>query len=103
MNIRYAPAARDDLADLKERLSLEFGVHVAARAVAAVVADISSLKRHRHLARRLEDKIGRPCDYLYFLCGRRSIAILSESDGCLSVIRILDCRTDYARTVFDRA
>lgn len=100
MNVRYSPAARDDLCVLKEYLTLEFGTSVADKAVASIVADVSSLKRHPHLARRLQDRIGRPCDYLYFLCGRRSVAILLETDECLSVIRILDCRTDYVQTIF---
>ena len=101
MRIRYSPAARDDLRQLRDYIAAEFGTAVAAKSVAKVLTDISTLKRHRGLARPLCDKIGRETKYLYFLCGRYSIAILSEDGGFFSVVRVLDGRTDYARTVFD--
>ena len=100
MTIRYSPAARDDLRELRSYLMLEFGAAVASKSLAKIVSDISSLKRHRRLARPLSAKTGRETDYLYFLAGRYSIAILSETPGVFSVIRVLDIRTDYVRTIF---
>ena len=100
MKIRYSPAARDDLRTLKRYLTDEFGAAVAAKTISKIVSDISSLKRHKHLARPLADKIGRATDYLYFLCGRYSIAILAEAPDVYSILRILDGRTDYAATIF---
>lgn len=100
MKIRYSPAARDDLRALKRYLTDEFGAAVAAKTISKIVSDISSLKRHKHLARPLADKIGRVTDYLYFMCGRYSIAILAEEPDVYSILRILDGRTDYAATIF---
>lgn len=100
MKIRYSPAAREDLRSLKEYLTLEFGAVVATKSLSKIVADISSLKNHRLLARPLSAKVGRDTDYLYFLAGKRSIAILSEDGDILSVVRVLDGRTDYVRAVF---
>ncbi len=100
MKIRYSPAARDDLCQLKRYRTLEFGASVASKSIAKIVSDISSLKSHKHLARSLADKVGRATDYLYFLAGRYSVVILSDGDGIYSVIRILDRRTDYVRTIF---
>lgn len=100
MTIRYSPAARNDLRQLKSYLTAEFSSAVASKSVAKVVSDISSLKRHRHLARPLSAKIGRDTDHLYLLSGKYSITILSESKNVLSVIRILDGRTDYIKTIF---
>lgn len=100
MKIRYSPAARDDLRALKRYLAGEFGAAVAAKTVAKIVSEISSLKRHRHLARPLADKIGRPTGYHYFLCGRYAIAILAEERSVYSILRVLDGRTDYAATIF---
>ena len=100
MKIRYSPAARDDLRTLKRYLTDEFGAAVAAKTISKIVSDISSLKRHKHLARPLADKIGRVTDYHYFLCGRYSIAILAEAPDVYSILRILDGRTDYAATIF---
>ena len=100
MTIRYSPAARDDLREFRSYLTLEFGAAVASKSLAKIVSDISSLKRHRRLARPLSAKTGRETDYLYFLAGRYSIAMLSETPGVFSVIRVLDVRTDYVRTIF---
>ena len=100
MKIRYSPTARDDLRDLRSYLSSEFGVAVAARSTGKIVADISSLKHHPALMRPLSDKIARPSAYFYLLCGKYSIAILAVAADVISVIRVLDGRTDYATTVF---
>ena len=100
MNIRYSPAARNDLRQLKVYLTAEFGTVVAAKSIAKIVSDIATLKRHRSLARPLSGKVGRDTPYLYLLCGRYSIAILSEGADTYSIVRILDGRTDYAKTVF---
>lgn len=100
MTIRYSPAAREDLRQLKSYLTLEFGTAVASKSLARIVSDISSLKRHRHLARPLSAKVGRDTDYLYFLAGKYSIVILSEGEDVFSVLRILDGRTDYVKTIF---
>lgn len=100
MKIRYSPAARDDLRQLKSYLTLEFGASVAAKSLAKIVSDISSLRRCRHLARPLSAKTGRKTDYRYFLVGKYSIVILSEFQDGFSVIRVLDGRTDYVKTIF---
>ncbi len=100
MKIRYSPAARDDLRQLKAYLTVEFSAAVAAKSVARIVSDIATLKRHRSLARPLSGKVGRDTPYFYLLCGRYSIAILSEGVNLYSVIRILDGRTDYVKTIF---
>ena len=68
MRIRYSPAAREDLRELRRYLVGEFGAPVADRSVRQVVRDISTLKRHPGLLRPLADKIKRPTDYQYFLC-----------------------------------
>jgi len=101
MKIRYSPAARDDLRELKGYLVAEFGQVVAAKSMSKIVSDISSLKRHPALMRPLSDKLSRPSTYSYFLCGKYSIAILAVVEGVISVVRILDGRTDYATTVFE--
>ena len=100
MKIRYSPSATNDLRDLKAYLTMEFGAVVAAKSIAKIVSDISTLKRHRSLARPLSVKIGRDTPYRYLLCGKYSIAILSEGVDMYSVIRILDGRMDYVKTIF---
>ena len=100
MRIRYTAAAREDLRDLRRYLTSESGANVAVTSVGKIVADISALKQHPGLMRPLSDKIARQTKYKYFLCGKYSIAILAEMDTVISVIRIVDGRTDYAKSIF---
>ena len=100
MTIRYSPAAREDLRALRRYLADEFGAVVADRSVRKIVADISLLKLQPNLLRPLADKIGRATSCKYFLCGRYSIAIAERASRVISVLRILDGRTDYATTIF---
>lgn len=100
MRIRYSPAAREDLRELRRYLAFEFDATVAARSLGKIVADLSSLKRHPALMRPLSDKIARPSKYMYFLCGKYSIAILDAKADVISVVRVLDGRTDYVKTIF---
>ena len=100
MKIRYSPAARSDLLELRRYIASEFGAAVAAKSMGKIVSDISSLKRHPALMRPLSDKIARPSAYSYFLCGKYSIAILAVAGSLISVVRVFDGRTDYATTVF---
>ena len=100
MRIRYSPAAREDLRELRRYLVGEFGAAVADRSVRQIARDISTLKRHPGLLRPLADKIKRPTDYQYFLCGKYSIAISLLEPEIISILRVLDSRTDYATTVF---
>ncbi len=100
MTIRYSPAAREDLRELRAYLTGEFGAAVAIKSVQKILKDLSSLKRLPNLVRPLADRIERPTEYQYFFCGKYSVAILMEDAKTISVIRILDGRTDYATTVF---
>jgi len=100
VTIRYSPAAREDIRELRKYLVGEFGAVVAEKAVRKIVTDISALKRHPNLLRPLSDKIGRSTDFLYCFCGKYSIAITLSDDHVISIIRILDGRTDYVATVF---
>ena len=54
----------------------------------------------RSLRAPLQDKVHRKTDYKYILCGKYSIAILRAEAELAFVIRILDTRTDYIRTIF---
>ena len=100
MRIRYSPAAREDLRELRRYLAGEFGAAVADKSVRQMVRDISTLARHPGLLRPLADKIKRPTDYQYFLCGKYSIAISLLEPNVISILRVLDGRTDYATMVF---
>ena len=101
MTIRYTPAARDDLRAVKAWIIGEFGdAAVADKSVVDIIKGIAVLKRNPQLARPLQDKVHRKTPYKYILCGKYSIAILRIEAELASVIRILDTRADYIRTIF---
>ncbi len=100
MTVRYSPAAREDLRVLRRYLVGEFGTSVADKAVRKIVADIAALKCYPNLLRPLADKIERQTDFLYYLCGRYSIAISLVEAETISIVRILDGRSDYVTEVF---
>ena len=101
MTIRYTPATRDDLRAVKAWIIGEFGdAAVADKAVVDIIKGIAVLKRNPQLARPLQDKVRRKTPYKYILCGKSSIASLRIEADLASVIRILDTRTDYIRTIF---
>jgi len=102
MTLRYTPAARDDLRHIRDYLAGEFGAEVAAKTLAKIVGNLSGLKSFPKLMGPLSEKIRRPTRYKYYLCSKLSIAILSCRGDCISVIRILDTRSDYAAIVFDK-
>ncbi len=100
MTIRYSPAALADLRTLRDYLTDAFGTSVAQETLAKILTDIHALETFPALARPLSDKINRPTGYLYLLSGRLSIIILRKSDDTISVIRILDTRSDYISEIF---
>ncbi len=100
MKLRFAPAAVEDLRNLRSYLSEEFGATVAQQAIERLVADISSLKDFPGLMRPLAEKVKRATEYKYFLCGKCSVAILIEDDDLISVMRIFDERSDYVARIF---
>ncbi len=100
MTLRYTPAAVADLRNLRAYLTDEFGITVAQKTIAKLVEDISSLKTFPGLMRPLSDKILRETSYKYFLCGKLSVAILLEENSIISVLRILDQRSDTMTQIF---
>lgn len=100
MKIRYSPMAREDLRSLRSYLVGEYGAAIADKSVRKIITDIATLKDHPNLLRPLEDKINRPTDFRYFLCGKYSVAISLVDPDVISIVRILDGRSDYATEVF---
>lgn len=101
MKIRYTPAAVSDLRELRAYLTEEFDADVASNTLSKIVENISVLKDFPGLMMDLSDKIHRRTKYKYCLCGKLSIAVLSCDSEFISVLRILDTRSDYASVIFE--
>ncbi len=100
MTLRYTPAAVADLRNLRVYLADEFGATIAQKTITKLIEDIFSLKTFPGLMRPLSDKILRETSYKYFLCGKLSVAILLKENTTISVLRILDQRSDTITQIF---
>lgn len=97
MKLRYSPEARADLRELRRYIVKVLGNPTAAERIAGnVIRDCSALKQFPKLGMRLSEKTGESTD-LRFLISGNYIAFYRIADGCISVSRILDGRSNYLR------
>ena len=97
---RYTPAAREDLRELHGYIARELQNPAAAdRTVLSVLESCSRLKEQPLMGPELSRRIGRTTDLRYLICGKR-IAFYRIEHDVISVLRILDGRTDYLRILF---
>ena len=100
MKLRYSPAAREDLRELHGYIARELQNPAAAdRTVLSVLESCSCLKEQPLMGPELSRRIGRTTDLRYLICGKR-IAFYRIEHDVISVLRILDGRTDYLRILF---
>ena len=96
MILRYTPRARQDLNEIKNYVKNELAnPQAAARIVERILKGCSNLKSNPYLGLDLSSKIGQKTDLRYFLSNY--IAIYRVENTMVSIIRIMDGRTDYLR------
>lgn len=101
MNVRYTPEARRDLREIKQYICENLCNPSAAESVTQkIVRSCGMLKTQPGMGIRLSAKTGRNTDLRYIIAGKY-IIFYREEKACVSVIRILDTRTDYMKKVFD--
>ncbi len=101
MIIRYTPAAREDLRQIKEYISLSLQNPIAARNVTSkIVNKCSILKTAHNCGIILQNKINRQTDLKVLICDNYLI-FYKQQDNYISIIRILDGRTNYLRYLFN--
>lgn len=100
MIIRYTPAARADLADTYAYICDVLKNPDAARKVTGrIVENIAILKAHPLCGAELSGKVNRETDLRYLVCGKH-IAFYRVQGPVISIIRILDGRTNYMQVLF---
>lgn len=100
MKLRYTPAARTDLREKREYISEMLKSPIAAdRIITGILEDCSHLKEQPKMGAELSEKIGRETDLRYLICGKH-IAFYRIEKDIVSVVRILDGRTNYMRVLF---
>ena len=104
MRLRYTPAARADLRAMRDYITHTLkNPSAAQRLTAKIVESCARLKDQPRMGAALSEKAGRDTDLRYLICGDQ-IAFYRVEEGkqTVSIIRILDGRTDYMRVIFQR-
>ena len=92
--VRYALRMRELIKDyVKNELA---NPQAAARIVERILKDCSNLKSNPYLGLDLSSKIGQKTDLRYLILSNY-IAIYRVENNTVSIIRIMDGRTDYLR------
>lgn len=100
MKLRYTPEARLDLKAIEQYIGDDLSNPTAAkRIITALLKSCSQLKDQPHLGISLENKIGRETDLCCLISGKHLIFYRVKADT-VSVIRILDGRTNYLQVLF---
>lgn len=102
MKLRYTPEAILDLRDMKQYISEELQNPSAALAITGkIVSSASQLKEQPNLGMDLDKKIRRETGLKYIVSGNHLIFYRIDEEY-ISVIRILDCRTNYIKILFEK-
>lgn len=97
MILRYTPQARQDLYEIRDYIKNELdNPKASAGIVERILKGCSNLKSNPNLGMDLSVKIGRETDLRYLILSNY-IAIYRVEKSSVSIIRIMDGRTDYLR------
>lgn len=95
MILRYTPQARIDLHEIEDYIKNELSnPQAAARIIERILRGCSNLKSNPNLGLDLSSKIGQQTDLRYLIISNY-IAIYKVEINSVSIIRIMDGRTDY--------
>ena len=101
MRLRYTPEAREDLRRTEEYITVNLcNPDAAKHVVANILKTCSRLKEQPDIGISLSKKTGRSTKIRYIICGKHVAFYLIE-DQMISIIRILDSRTNYMQIVFN--
>lgn len=100
MILRYTPEAYSDLNEIKRYATEELENPSASdRIISHILECCANLKEHNYMGMSLAAKTGRDTDLRYIICGKH-LAFYRIEFEYISVIRILDTRTNYMREIF---
>ena len=100
MKIVYSPQARDDLREIRDYIAHILKNPLAAKNITdKIIKSIHLLSDQPHLGIDVAEKTGRSTDYRCLFSGNYGVFYIPDNDK-IEVIRILDLRTDYMRTIF---
>lgn len=100
MKLQYTPQARQDLWRIENYISVELCNSSAANhIISGILKSCSKLKDQPVMGMSLAKKTGRDTELMYIITGKHLVFYKIE-ENCVSIIRILDSRTDYMQTIW---
>lgn len=100
MKIRYTPQAQADLREIRDYIADVLKNPTAAKNVTdKIIRTCHLLCDQPNMGASLESKTGRETNYRHLIC-ENHIAFYEIEFECVCIVRILDGRTDYMRTIF---
>lgn len=98
MKLRYTPAAICDLEEVESYIRDVLMNPDAAANIIGIIADsCAKLKEQPYMGGELRQKLNREMDGRFLICQR--YIVIYEVDEAVSVLRVLDTRTDYAKVL----
>lgn len=97
--IRYSPAALDDLQEIYNYISSNWGENVAKRALKKMTTDIRSLEQFPLLGVALGETVNIPTDYRYLFSEKNYIFYRLEMDK-IKIVRVLNEHQEYMKHLF---
>jgi len=96
MKLQYTPAALMDLEDIRDYIrDVLMNPDAAQNVLTGIARSCARLKEQPHIGIELRHKLGRDVDGYYTISGK--YIIIYSIDEAVSILRVLDTRTDYIR------
>ena len=100
MNLRFTPLARADLLEIRCYISSELHNETAAeRITRSVLSSCEKLKSFPQMGLALSEKINVQTAIRYMV-SEKYLIFYTIDENFISVVRILDSRTNYLQTLF---
>lgn len=101
IEIRFSPEAISDLQQTKTYITEELCSEAASvRTVANILKRIRMLSEFPDAGAALSDVVGFQTEYRYLVCGNYT-AFYQHKQETIYVVRVLYCRRDFMRVLFD--
>ena len=99
MKLRYTPAAMLDLQEIRDYICDVLMNSDAARNVLTnIAASCGKLKDQPYMGVELRKKLNREIDGYCMISGK--YVVIYDVDEAVSILRVLDSRTDYVKVLF---
>jgi len=98
MKLRYTPAAILDLQEIRDYIQdVLMSPDAASNTLTSIANSCGKLKEQPYMGVELRKKLGRELDGYCIITGK--YIVIYDVDEAVSVLRVLDTRTDYVKVL----